>query len=494
MRKLLTIILIFVFVFTILTAKTHTVKKGDTLWDIAGFYLNNPFLWPDIYELNRDKIENPHWIYPDQVFELPIPGEGRSTMISAKGRDMKFKKIKYTDLSKMYGKKGLSIDWLKAQRMIPEQKYLDIMHFPNNVSYKGLYYGGFVSDRKLEVGKITGKSDKTDLKSGSLPFDMIEINLGKGDVKIGQKFSVFEYGESVKSGKNSGKIVKIYGTIIVSDIFDKYSVCKIKDVNKPLTEGMLIMDYWQPYYVPDFNFTGVKENIKAKILEFCGAIGILKDYDYAYIDKGKSDGFTQGDKFDMIDEKGDLHGKIQLMWVGENFSSAYVTNICNIHSEKYTDLLLKLKALPEGEVIKEIIQEIPVIEEEVETPVVKETVEIEEEQPVIEEEVPVIEEDTTTIETKTIVEEEIPVVGDTVRADSNATVIMEIPASEKTEPVIEEESTEDTTSSIIVIEEEAPDTTGAVIIEEEAPDTTGTVIIEEEAPDTTGTIIIEEEE
>lgn len=472
MRKLLTIILVFVFVFTIITAKTHTVKKGDTLWDIAGFYLNNPFLWPDIYELNRDKIENPHWIYPDQVFELPIPGEGHSTMISAKGRDMKFKKIKYTDLSKMYGKKGLSIDWLKAQRMIPEQKYLDVMHFPNNVSYKGLYYGGFVSDKKLEVGKITGKSDKTDLKSGSLPFEMIEINLGKGDVKIGQKFSVFEYGESVKSGKNSGKIIKIYGTIIVSSIFDKYSVCKIKDVNKALTEGMLIMDYWQPYYILDFNFTGVKENIKAKILEFSGAIGILKDYDYAYIDKGKSDGFTQGDRFDMIDEKGDIHGKIQLMWVGENFSSAYVTNVCDIKSEKYKDLLLKLKTLPEGEAIKEIIQETPIIEEEVEIPVVKETIEIEEQPvieekaPVIEEDAPVIEEDTTVVETKTIVEEEIPVVGDTVRADSNATVIMEVPASETTEPVIEEESNKDTTSSVTV-EGEAPDTTGTVIIEEE---------------------------
>ncbi len=466
MRKLLTIILIFVFVFTVLTAKTHTVKKGDTLWDIAGFYLNNPFLWPDIYELNRDKIENPHWIYPEQVFELPIPGEGSLTEISVKGKSMKFKSIRYTDLSKMYGEKGLSIDWLKAQKMLPEQNLLRLMHFPNNVSYKGLYYGGFVSDKRLEVGKITGKYDKSDMKTGSLPFEMVKINLGKNNAKIGQKFSVFEYGESVSSGKNSGKIIKICGTIIVSDIFDEYSVCKIKDINKPLTEGMLIMDYWQPYYTLDFNFTEVKKGVKAKILGFCKTHGILKDYDYAYIDKGKSDGFTQGDKFDMIDEKGDIHGKIQLMWVGGNFSSAYVTNVCDIHSEKYTDLLLKLKALPEGEAIKEIIQETPIIEEKVETPVVKETIKIEEEQPLIEEEVPTIKEDTIKIEPRTIVEEEIPVVGDTVRVDSNATVIMEIPTSKTTEPIIEEESTEDTTSSVIV-EEEAPDTTGTVIIEEE---------------------------
>src|SRR5690349_21883902 len=28
------------------TPKTHTVKRGDTLWDIAKLYLTDPFLWP----------------------------------------------------------------------------------------------------------------------------------------------------------------------------------------------------------------------------------------------------------------------------------------------------------------------------------------------------------------------------------------------------------------------------------------------------------------
>jgi len=55
------------------TSQTHTVRKGDTLWDLAQQYLGDPFRWPEIYRRNTATVADPNLIYPDQV--LIISGD-----------------------------------------------------------------------------------------------------------------------------------------------------------------------------------------------------------------------------------------------------------------------------------------------------------------------------------------------------------------------------------------------------------------------------------
>ncbi len=48
----------------------YVVVPGDTLWSISQRYTDSPWRWPELWNLNKEQIRNPHLIYPGYVLLL----------------------------------------------------------------------------------------------------------------------------------------------------------------------------------------------------------------------------------------------------------------------------------------------------------------------------------------------------------------------------------------------------------------------------------------
>lgn len=68
--------------------KQYVVKKGDTLWDISGVYLDEPWQWPDLWQMNP-QINNPHLIYPGDSLSLIYDADGNPRLVV----NAKYKKL-----------------------------------------------------------------------------------------------------------------------------------------------------------------------------------------------------------------------------------------------------------------------------------------------------------------------------------------------------------------------------------------------------------------
>jgi len=61
----------------------YTVKRGDTLWDISAMYLQEPWLWPEIWHVNP-QVGNPHLIYPGDVLKM-VYVDGKPRLVVNRG-------------------------------------------------------------------------------------------------------------------------------------------------------------------------------------------------------------------------------------------------------------------------------------------------------------------------------------------------------------------------------------------------------------------------
>lgn len=285
MKKLL-ILLVFVSVFA--QEATHTVKTGDTLWDIAGFYYQNPFLWPYVWRANLTEIADPHWIYPEQLFVIPpSPEEAISELPE--------------EMPVYVPEEELTM----IQPTEPTTEVFSVVEAERRVfSEQLIHRAGFIVEQDMPYwGKIIG-AEQTNEKALS-SYKIVYVDRAE-NVNTGDELTIYRPGKVIthpKTGKRLGKEIIVLGIAVVEEIGDEGSRCKIMASYDIVQRGDLVTPY-EPVLAPEkVELIPTEKEIEGYVVEVKTSQRMAPPHVFAYLDQGENAGIAVGDIFNIYQER-----------------------------------------------------------------------------------------------------------------------------------------------------------------------------------------------
>jgi hypothetical protein len=255
----------------------YTVVKGDTLWDIAGRFLRNPWRWPDIWYVNP-QIRNPHLIYPGDMLEL-VYVNGKPQLTLSRGP-------RHVKLSPGIRSKP----WDGAIPTVPVDAIAPFLTRPYVLNAgeadASPYIVAFANDHI-----IGGAGQKAYVRSIS---------------EEAAKFHVVRPGDAYRdaeSGELLGYEATFIGSVESLRSGDPGTVFFNKTERESLIGDRLVsINVERPWT----NFTPKRPNgdIEGSIISVVDGVSQIGQYDVVVIDRGERDGLTPGDVL-RIDQRGE---------------------------------------------------------------------------------------------------------------------------------------------------------------------------------------------
>ncbi len=251
----------------------HTVKKGDTLWDLSGRYYGNPWKWPKVWSYNP-QIMNPHWIYPGDQIRMRLGGNGSYGSAALDGT----------------GNGG----FVDRRPAVPADTVF-------------LRSQGLIDDPKRDVwGELVGaREDQMLLSDGNHVY--LQLKPGK-DVRIGQQLTIFREvrrPEKVPGARRPpGMIIAIKGTVRVDHWDPKSRVARGEIVESVdvIERGAMVGPVGRRFdIVPP---KPAKVDRWARVLTSIYPHELYGQNQVVFIDRGTEDGLSAGNRLFVV-KRGD---------------------------------------------------------------------------------------------------------------------------------------------------------------------------------------------
>ena len=249
--------------------KLHTVRKGDTLWDISGAYYKDPFFWGKIYNANYNTVADPDRIHPKEELIIPdlkdilIPYRRPAAEIAANGvveGGVETSLLTAADTAEdpdrfpaAAGAAPVNRAAALKKAALPEPGEI-LMDFDRNFiseempEHQREWPDGLkiVPDSWREDGEITDKvkGDKDDMdESFSLMGEMIEVVMdGEDLVRPGDYLAVYLKGGDAydKAGNRLGRELQPAGLAEVVSVDGSSVRARVIDATTAIAKGYIV--------------------------------------------------------------------------------------------------------------------------------------------------------------------------------------------------------------------------------------------------------------
>lgn len=259
--------------------QSYTVVKGDTLWGIAGRYLDDPWRWPVLWQLN-EQISNPHRIYPGDV--LVMAGTSKQPRLKLLPRQT----LKLSP--KIYAKARQD-----AIPTIPPSAIEAFLSRPQVVDEHGLDKLGYVIgglDKHLIIGKLD---------------QFYARGLADAEQKYYQVFRGGEVLQHPKTGEVLGYEAHFLGTAKLLRFGDPAKLV-LTSAAQEIGAGDRLMpverDIALPYYLP----SAPEQQLKGYILRILGGVREASPYQVVILSLGRREGMKPGHVLQIRYQQGQI--------------------------------------------------------------------------------------------------------------------------------------------------------------------------------------------
>jgi hypothetical protein len=208
--------------------EVYVVQPGDTLWDISAKFLEKPWLWPEIWQVNP-QVQNPHLIYPGDVLSL-VYIDGKPRLVRKPGIVKLSPKVR--EISRGQAVAPLPLEYVKpflVGARIVDKEQLDKApyvvasdgdHLMAGVGVR-VYARGIPKSEPLQNFAIFRPgSEYRDPKTGEiLGFEAIHV--GTAQLKRNGDPATLDITDSVKEALNGDRLLPIDNTYLVPEFYPR---------------------------------------------------------------------------------------------------------------------------------------------------------------------------------------------------------------------------------------------------------------------------------